>query len=142
MNYSTMAFLADDNVKAVECIFTEEHYNGSRNDNPKRYTYKTTLDLEPGDLVLVECAGASNYFGYCCVRVVDVDVEIDMNAGHGYKWVVDKIDTKKIEETKKAEKELIKHIKKLEMKSRKQKFRETLGIGDAKLPKLLDFLKS
>jgi predicted RNA-binding protein with PUA-like domain len=132
-----MAFLADDNVTAVKCVFTDISA-GTRNEI-KTYTYKTNIkDLKVGDLVLVECAGPSNEFGFCCVKVVEIDAEIDLSTEIKYKWIVTKIDTTQLEQTKKAERELVRRVKSLEMKSKKQKLREALGLEGVELPSLAD----
>lgn len=141
-NYSTMAFLADDNVIAVKAVFTEDDYNGNRTPNPKEYTYKTTLgDLKKDDLVVVECAGPSNYFGFCVVKITEVNTEVDFAPEFNYKWIVGKVNTEDLEATKKAEAKLIRKLRSMEMKAKKDSFKKILGLEGMTIPKLSDFRK-
>ena len=110
MNNSATAFLLNDNVRAIACIFQpaqnqdffreknraskyrdfDEYEDDFDQDNKaKRYTYKS-IDptVKVGDMVVVECKGPSNNFDMAVVRVVEVDVDVDFDAGIDYKWII------------------------------------------------------
>lgn len=150
MNYSTMAFLSSDEVIAVKCIFEDANFKAYREDEvspskvrlykPKEYTYKSLdKNLKEGDLVLVECEGASNHFGYCVVKVVEVDTEIDFDNSIKYKWIVGKLDQAQIDNILKTEQELIKKVKKMEKANKAKQVREALGLE--RLTNLISFTK-
>lgn len=65
MNYSTLAFIADENIRAVSCVFS----NGAQ----KAYTYKCAdQSIKEGDLVVVENTASSSYFKFAIVKVVSI----------------------------------------------------------------------
>ena len=140
-NYSTMAFFASDDVRAIKCIFVETQGNypsGVQKD--KKYTYKTfDKDLKVDDLVVVQCTGPSNYFGYCVVKVVEVDADILLSGNLEYKWIVSKFDLTEFEDTLKTEKQIIKEIRKHELNAGKSKFKKALGLVEDAVLKLTSF---
>lgn len=137
-----MAFLASDDIIAVSCVFENAEpvftdYGNPRNKNktntqPKRYTYKTTMqDLEKGDLVLAECGGSSNTFGFCVVKVVAINVEVDFDDKEtNFRWLVSKLDLEQHRETLETEKKLISKIRGERFKSNRAKVRELLGLTE------------
>lgn len=74
----------------------------------KGYTYKTVLDVEVDDFVIVETP--SN--GFQIVKVVEVasPFDIDLNSNIKYKWVVDKLDLSHYEKCKEQEKALLQYV--------------------------------
>ena len=119
MNYSTAIFIASDEVKTVGVCF---------NDNGPSYTFKTTLDLKEGDVVIVENDKA--HTGHKVVVVTELDSDIDMsNSTIEYKWVVQKLDTKYIEQTKEVEAQAIKQLKQAERVTRRKQIAEAMGIN-------------
>ena len=135
MNYSTMAFLADDKVRAISCVFKPKDI---LKEEQQHYTYKTTDDtIKVGDLVIVQGGNdRSKGFGFNIVEVVETDVEVDLHSHLNFKWVVHIVDASVLERTLENEKALIKEIKNRELASKREKFKEVLGIDKLDLPKL------
>jgi len=131
MDHSALAFIANDDVIAITCTFQS---------GGKRYTYKTLDDtLKPGDLVLVECSGPSNYYGFCVVKVKEVDTDVDLQASFGYKWIVGKIDLDTHTKIIKAEKQMVKEVRRADLKQKRQTFAKAIGIDvDFSLTKFLE----
>lgn len=139
MNKSALVFLASEEVFAVKCVFSDRS-NGKY--TPKEYTYKITdKSIKVDDLVVVQCKGESNHYGFCVVRVVEVNSDIDLtNEDHGYVWVVGKLDLSTMEAFIKAEKELISEVKKLELRTKKAQLKQALGIDGLDKLRLSNFM--
>lgn len=139
-NYSTMAFLASEEVRAISCVFTEEPGRLKGVGTPKHYTYKT-LDksIKIDDLVVVECSGPSNYFGYCVVKVVEVDIDPPLTGNTIYKWIIGLVDLEEHKKTLTTEKTIIKEIRKLELNAGRSKLRQALGLAEDAVLKLTNF---
>lgn len=135
INYSTMAFLAGDKVRAISCVFTK--YKSAKvdlrdyedEDAETKYTYKTTdASIKVGDFVVVQNNAKDANWGMKIVKVTAVDVEVDLSNSTSYKWVVSKVDTDQFEANLAAEETLVSEVKKLEMKTKRKQLREALGI--------------
>jgi hypothetical protein len=119
MNYSLAVLLASDDVKLIDCTF--DKYNSG-----KEYTFKTVLDVEPGDFVLVE-AGS----WYNVARVTNNHTEPNMNDNITYKWAFAKVDLGELDRLKEKENEAIKVIRNAELKRQRRALAQELGLtGD------------
>ena len=129
MNYSLLSLIAGDKVSLVSCVFTL--YDSDRfSTTNKTYTFKTILkDLKKDDLVVVECAGHSNQFGFNIVKVVSVNNLADFDNKIDYKWIVSKLDTKELDVIKEAEESLIKEIKEIQLNEKKAQLIEAMKLG-------------
>lgn len=74
----------------------------------KTYTYKTILDVQKGDKVIVDTPSS----GMVIVDVVKAvpALETSLNFGFKIKWVVSKVDIEHYEECKKMERKALKQI--------------------------------
>lgn len=83
-----IAAILRENTKTVHVML-----HVGKGDDPviKTYTYVTTLDLEPSDLVVIDANGICRVAE---VMRVDNDLEIEPNSSIKYKWVIAKVDTK------------------------------------------------
>jgi len=93
-------------VKFYKCKF----YGSAKN----TYTYKSCLDLEAGDSVIVETQGREP--GYKVVEVMsevdggDVPIGTDVSFTH-YVWIVDKVDEEQYHTNVRAERSVINKLK-------------------------------
>lgn len=80
--------------------------------NIRAYTFKTVLDLEEGDLVVVPHSSGDMKI----VRVVAVHAEpkIDLEADFDYAWTICKVDTSEYEKILEAESQAKTQLVKLE----------------------------
>lgn len=104
--FEVNAILASENTafKFVKVAFSDYPTN-----NSKLHTYKTTLEVEEGDSVIVNTPSE----GFKVVKVHEVlDItEVEQNPGFSYKWVVDRINVKNYEKCVDAEKSMAKEIR-------------------------------
>ena len=93
MNSSYIQTILDDTIKTVSVRFQN---------NSKTYTYKTRMDLIPGDFVIVK-----THNGLSIVRVVELHnvPNIPQNSDIEFKWVTQKVDAGAIESAEEADKE-------------------------------------
>lgn len=146
MNYSLAAFLVNDSVRAVDCIYhtvesykKEENRTASDEKDLPRYTFKTfDKSIEVDDLVFVPAGGRH---GIVVVKVVAVDVEVDFDSKWNYKWVMGKVDTGPYDEVLKQEEAMIEQCKAAEKQHKKKELAEKLfehmDPSDAKKIKLI-----
>ena len=81
MNYSTAIFIINDDCRAVV---------GQYEDNGKCHLFKTfdkEIDIE--DYVVVE---SGTRHGMTVVKIVDIDVDVDLTSDVEVKWVIMRID--------------------------------------------------
>ena len=99
MNELNILFAANPTFKFVNVTFAN---------SSQAYTYKTTLDLEPGDSIIVETPRT----GLTCVKVIEVLSleQADIRENIRYKWVVQKVDTAYYDEVKAMEQEVQKAV--------------------------------
>lgn len=89
----------------------------------KTYTYKTDLELEVGDEVIVDAPST----GLTVVVVTRLDsiADINENASYAYKWVVGKVDLEAHNSRLEKEEELAEEFAKVQQKvSRMRKIKE------------------
>ena len=93
MNSSYIQTILDDTIKTVSIKFQN---------SSKTYTYKTRLDLAPGDFVIVK-----THNGLSIVRVEEVHnvPNIPQNSDIEFKWISQKVDVGAIESAEEADKE-------------------------------------
>jgi hypothetical protein len=119
MNYSLAVLLASDDVKLINCTF-------DTTGNGKWYTYKTILDVQVGDYVMVE---ANNW--YNIVRVSSLWADASMDDNINYRWAFAKVDFDELNRLKEKEDEAVKVIRKAELQRRRRALAQELGLtGD------------
>lgn len=126
MNKHYILSLFDETVKTIGVKF---------NGLGRSYTYKTRLELEVGDQVVVETP--SN--GLQVVEVVRVDEEPDfeIDSSIDYKWTVCKVETATYEADKAKDAELHKEIARVQRRHHRDAAKNALA---AQLPGLAAML--
>lgn len=127
LNDTILAFVADERVKCFEGVFTGATSNG------QRYTFKTHLNVEVDDFVVVETAK-----GMSVVKVVAVDVEpeIDGDSKYSYRWGFQKVENSTLDKLLASEGELVKEIKKKQLNHFRSQVKAQLGMISAETPTL------
>jgi len=99
----------NENFKIVKVTFPT---------NGKQYTYKTVLDLEEGDNVIVD----SPNNGFVVVEVGEVIPAIETNLDFGFnvKWIVSKVDTEQYEACIDMERQATKTLNQLKYSRRRK----------------------
>lgn len=109
-------FLAqNEDFKIVKVVFPS---------SSKRYTYKTTLNIEAGDKVIVD----SPRDGMTVVDVVDVvpGIETDLQYSFNLKWIVQKVDTTHYEQALEMEAKLNTEFNKIKARKARQEMLESV----------------
>lgn len=116
MNPHYLQTIMDETIKTVGVRFDKSVH-------AKTYTYKTRLDLEPGDDVLVCVSGE-----FKIVYVVEVhDVpNIDEHSRADYKWIVQKLDMSAYQDMLDEDEEFKESTRKHLRMIRRRQFLETL----------------
>lgn len=89
MNTDYIQTVTDETIKTVSAVFEYEDIMA------KRYTYKTRLDFEEGDMAVVNTP-----HGLSIVEIVEIhdEPEIDPDSVIDFKWIVQKVDIDAIEQ--------------------------------------------
>lgn len=117
MHPSRHVFLINDSCRAIEVQYDPEYATGSQ-------TYKTlNPDIKKDDIVVVP---TNTRAGFTCVKVVGVDVNINIQSESLIEWIVDKVDIESHEKLVADEKDASDTIQKAKLKSEREKLREEL----------------
>lgn len=122
MNYSTAVFLINKNVRAVVGIYEAQEELGKP--RVPRTTFKTLDDsIKPGDFVLVPTNTR-----HCMTvnKIVDVDVEVDLESSAQMAWVIGVVDRSEYERVTKMEDGAIASIKSAEKRRKQDDLRAAL----------------
>ena len=129
MNYSTAIFLISDQARAVNITYEND------DDAPK--TMFKTLDpnIKVDDFVTVP-TDTRHKMTVC--KVVEVDVEPDLESSREMKWIVGVVGTADFDQIKSQEGDAIARIKSAEKTRKRKELRDALladvGEGITKLP--------
>jgi len=124
MNYSTAIFLISDKARAIGVTY--EPCEGAN-----IIPYKTLdPDIKVGDYVVVPTT-TRHKMTVC--KVVEVDMEPDLDSNKEMKWLVGTVDPASVEEIKKQEEDAITAIRSAEKRRKREELREALlaDTGDA-----------
>jgi len=114
-NLSTAIFLVNQNVRAIKAIYEKQEV--APHPEVPRTIFKTfDPDIAVGDLLVVPTNTRHNM---TVVKVVEVDVEVDLESPTLIDWVVSKISLKDYQNILSGEKEMLDLVKSAE-KRRKQ----------------------
>lgn len=111
---ANLFFLQQENFSFVKVVF---------DGHPKTYLYKTTLELEKDDKVIVDSPSS----GLVIVTVVDtVDpLEVNLDA-FNYKWVVSKVDLEYYNKLQEVEKQVQREVNKAKASAARKQMEEQL----------------
>ncbi len=134
-----IAALLREDAKTIRVRFYESQYDKVRRENnsiandtmetftsQKVYSYVTDLELELGNMVVVEAAGQ-----FKVALVVEVDDSVKVEPGHEYqlRWVVCRIDTTAYEQNMKRNKEIEELVQQAYQKNLRRSFAQQILAG-------------
>jgi len=120
MNYSSAVMLINQNIRAVKVS-----YELNAHGKPQGlYTFKTldqTIDI--GDIVVVPTDTRHNF---TCVRVEEIDIDVDFECPVTLKWIVGKADTAAHENILNEEKKWIDTLKAAEKRRKREELKKSM----------------
>lgn len=120
MNYSTAVFLINPNVRAIKAIYELDTDSKSA----PRTMFKTmdpTISVD--DFVIVP---TGTRHGMTVVKVVETDVEFDINSPTKIEWVVQTVDRAPYEAILKSENDAISQMKQAEINHQREELRKKM----------------
>lgn len=132
MNYSTVIFLINDDVRAVLCSYDIDA-QGKAVAGTQRLFKTFDKALKPGDFVVVP---TDTRHKMTVNRVEQVDVEVDPDSSAQMTFIIGKVDTAAHDKIVSIEQEAISSIKSAEKRSAKEKLREKLLADNPQLAEL------
>ena len=117
MNYSTAIFLISDQVRAVNITYE------SGDDAPKTMFKTLDQDIKVDDFVTVP-TDTRHEMTVC--KVVEVDVEPDLESSREMKWIVGVVGTADFDQIKSQEGDAIARIKSAEKTRKRNELRDAL----------------
>ena len=121
MNYSTAVFLVNNHVRAVRCAY-ELDKDGKPTGNFEVFkTFDTAIKVS--DLVVVP---TGTRVKMTVVKVVETDVEVDLESTTPMEWIVGRIDSDEYQATLAKETTAINTIKAAEVRKKREELAKTL----------------
>lgn len=121
MNYTTAVFLINDNVRAIKAIYEADTTNRLAD----RETLKTIdPSIKVGDFIIAPTDGRHNM---SVLKVVEVDVRIDIESSAKIRWVVDKIDRTSFEKISSWEETAIQKMQNAEALKKRKELKATMA---------------
>jgi hypothetical protein len=117
MNHSTIVFLINDSVRAVQGVYEDIH--GAKPEVFKTLDPSVSVD----DLIVVQ---STTRHEMTVVKVTEVDVEIDLDTEAKIKWVVQRIDQGGFSKIIEQENEAISAVHSAERKRKKDELRKAV----------------
>ena len=118
MNTSTAIFLINPHARAVNCIYEAE---GSKQ---TPYTFKTLdQNIKVNDMVVVPTDTRHNL---TVVKVVEVDVDLDIDAPNQIKWIIGRVDLATHTELLELEADALAKIKASQLRKKREQLTKDL----------------
>lgn len=117
MNYSTAVFLINEDVRALYCTYE------SHDDAPKTLFKTFDQSIKEDDYVVVP---TSTRHKMTVCKVVEVDVDFDIETTEQVAWIVGVVDQTGFQDTMEKESEAIEAIKKAELRQKRKRLRAAL----------------
>jgi hypothetical protein len=117
MNYTTAVFLINDDVRAIACTYEE-------GDKAARSIFKTfDKTIRKDDLVIIP---TDTRHKMTVVKVVETDVDIDLDSAVPVAWIIGKVDAEAYKSTLALEEEAVETIKAAEKKKKRDEMRSAV----------------
>lgn len=136
MNFTTAVFLLNDSCRAIRVSYDTD----LRSQSSFNYVFKSFDEtIKKDDIVVVP---TDTRHGFTCVKVEEVDVDVNFDSPQDYRWIVAKVSMEFYETLKKQEGEAITKVRQADMKKRKKELAASLLGDQAENLKMLDLAKS
>lgn len=128
-NYDLAIFLINDDVRMLGVRYEPTKEEGGERDQPIRYVKTMDQAIKKDDIVIVP---SNSRWKFTTVKVVDDQVEPDLNSRDEVPWVVGKVDFAEYENFKGLEKQATDMIKDSQRRKAKEELREQMFDQKAK----------
>lgn len=136
MNFTTAVFLLNDSCRAIRVSYDTD----LRSQSSFNYVFKSFDEtIKKDDIVVVP---TDTRHGFTCVKVEEVDVDVNFDSPQDYRWIVAKVSMEFYETLKKQEGEAITKVRQADLKKRKKELAASLLGDQAENLKMLDLAKS
>lgn len=131
MNHSTTVFIANPDVRALRVSYEEN----SCKEKEDKYVFKTfDKNIKIDDYVVIPTDTRHNM---TVGKVIEVDVDINFDSSHEFKWIIDRVNKKPYEEVLLQEQIIIKEVRTIEFTHKRQQLQSALGMNDPEKLKAL-----
>ncbi len=125
MNHSTSVFLTSDDVRAIRVSYEE---GATYKEKEDKYVFKTfDKNIKVDDLVVIP---TDTRHKMTVGKVMEVDIDINFDSQHEYRWVIDRVNDAPYKEVLEQEKAIVKEVRDLELQHKKQSLRTAMGAQD------------
>lgn len=124
-NYSTLIFLINPKTRALKAVYEPDSDGKSDPDTKSKREIFKTFDpsIVVGDYLVVP---SDTRLKFTTVRVVEVDVQVELDTTANVRWVVGKIDTAPFDELKRGEDQAINRVKSAKANAAREQLRKEL----------------
>jgi hypothetical protein len=143
MNFTTAVFLVNENARAMRCVYEpapDDLTNNSHEKLPraplKEYVFKTLDQTIHKDDLCVVPSGTRH--GFTVVKVIEEDVDVDLDAPFEMKWIVAKVDTVQYQSLLDMEKDAVSKIRKADIRKKRSDLATNLFKDNIEEMKALD----
>ena len=126
MNFNTAIFLVNDKCRGVTLAWEWcDHDGKAANGQPVKTDLFKTFDphVKKGDLVLGETQSRHKL---CVYRVVETDVEVDLETTAYIPWIVERISGAALQRLRDMETEMVETIKRKDKERRRAELAQTM----------------
>lgn len=126
MNFNTIIFLANSQCRALAVAYEwcDKDGRDAKGNSVKTDIFKTMdQSIQAGDLVLGETQSRHNL---CVYKVVQADVEVDLEHSGPIPWVVGRVDNKNLRDLRNNESAMIEVIRRKDKEKKRNELAETM----------------
>lgn len=124
MNHSTTVFIANEDVRALRVSYEDNTYK----EKEDKYIFKTfDKNIMVDDFVVIPTNTRHNM---TVGKVIEVDVDVNFDSTHEFKWIIDRVNRKPYEEVLEQEQKIIKEVRVIELAHKRTQLQSALGMND------------
>lgn len=128
MNYSTAVFLVNDKVRAISATYLRDGFDDQGRPAPGSKAQQTTFKtfdqaIKKDDLIIVP---TKTRHGFTVCKVVDVDLEIDLETNISIDWVAGVFEDSEHKRMLAMEEKMVETIRSAEKNRKREELRKSL----------------
>lgn len=127
---TSAVFLVSDAVRALKATYELDTEVKAA---PREWFKTFDKSIKEGDLCIVP---TDTRHGFTIVRITDVDCEVDLNAGHRFRWIADVFDRSAYEKLVEQEGVMLSKIASARKAKEREELRKAMLLDDPSLQQL------